>query len=76
MGTATISREFKKNTESTFLEFLHKRRIAAAKTLIRTTDIPLKGIALQVGYDNVLTMTRAFKKYEGMTPGAFRDSNA
>lgn len=76
VGTATISREFKKNTESTFLEFLHKRRIAAAKTLIRTTGIPLKGIALQVGYDNVLTMTRAFKKYEGMTPGAFRDSNA
>lgn len=74
VGTATISREFKKNSESTFLEFVHKRRIAAAKTLIRTTDISLKEIAVQVGYDNALTMTRAFKKYEGVTPGAFRDS--
>lgn len=74
VGTATISREFKKNTEGTFLEYLHRQRIAAAKTLIRTTDIPLKEIALEVGYDNVLTMTRAFKKYEGLTPGAFRES--
>lgn len=74
VGTATISREFKKNSESTFLEIMHKRRIAAAKTLIRTTDISLKEIASQVGYDNALTMTRAFKKYEGATPGAFRES--
>ena len=73
-GTATISREFKKNTGNTFLEYLHKRRIEAAKTLIRTTAISLKEIAVQVGYDNVLTMTRAFKKYEGVTPGTFRET--
>ncbi len=74
VGTATISREFKKNADTGFLEHLHKRRVAAAKELIRTTDTPLKDIALLVGYDNALTMTRAFKKYEGMTPGAFRES--
>lgn len=74
VGTATISREFKKNCESGFLEYLHRLRIGAAKERIRSTDAPLKDIAPQVGYDNVLTMTRAFKKYEGATPGAFRDS--
>lgn len=64
---STILREFKKNTGNTFLEYLHKRRIEAAKTLIRTTPISLTEIAVQVGYDNALTM-RAFKKYEGVTP--------
>ena len=73
VGTATISREFKKNCGAGFLESLHRLRIDAAKALIRATESPLKEIALDVGYDNVLTMTRAFKKYEGATPGAFRD---
>jgi YesN/AraC family two-component response regulator len=73
VSSATISREFKKNTGTGFLECLHRLRIEAAKAEISATQTPIKDIALHVGYDNALTMTRAFKKYEGATPNTFRN---
>lgn len=73
VSSATISREFKKNTGTGFLECLHRLRIEAAKAEISATQTPIKDIALHVGYDNALTMTWAFKKYEGATPNTFRN---
>ncbi|MDO4547246.1 MAG: helix-turn-helix domain-containing protein [Clostridia bacterium] len=73
IGVATVSREFKKNTGVGFLDCLHRMRVAAAKEEIQSTSDPIKDIAIRVGYENALTMTRAFKKYEGVTPSAFRN---
>ena len=72
ISASTLSREFQKNTGQGFLELLHGMRVEAAKYEIQHTDTPLKEIAVSVGYSNVLTMTRAFKKYVGCTPGEFR----
>jgi len=54
-------------------EYLTRSRLAAAKQLLRTTGDPMIRIAEEVGYtasyfDNV------FKKYEGVTPRAYRQS--
>ncbi len=70
----TLSREFQKNLGIGFLDALHKLRIEAAAEEIRNTAHPLKDIADHVGYTNVLTMSRAFKKYQGITPGTLRKS--
>lgn len=72
MSMSTLSREFQKNLGQGFLECLHGIRIEAARYEIEHTNAPLSDIAISVGYTNTLTMTRAFKKYLGCTPGVFR----
>lgn len=72
MSLSTLSREFQKNTGYGFLECLHRMRVDAAKYEIEHSNTPLSDIAEAVGYTNTLTMTRAFKKYMGCTPSAFR----
>ena len=76
VSTASLSREFKRNTGSGYLEHLHKIRIAAAKKYLQESGATIREIAEMVGYDSVLTMTRAFKKYENTTPGSYRGSDA
>ena len=72
MSMSTLSREFQKNLGKGFLETLHQMRIEEARAEIENTELSLNQIAEAVGYTNVLTMTRAFKKYYGQTPGSFR----
>ena len=72
MSMSTLSREFQKNIGKGFLETLHQMRIEEARAEIENTELSLNQIAEAVGYTNVLTMTRAFKKYYGQTPGSFR----
>ena len=47
-------------------------RIEEAKYAIENTNASLNYIAISLGYNNTLTMTRAFKNYLGCTPGSFR----
>ncbi|HBG76581.1 MAG TPA: hypothetical protein DDW86_06450 [Clostridiales bacterium] len=37
------------------------------------TDLPIKEIILCVGYTNVSSFIRKFKKIEGITPGKYRE---
>ena len=74
MSVPTLSREFQKNLGKGFLETLHQMRIEEARYQIENTELSLNQIAEAVGYTNALTMTRAFKKYYGQTPGSFRKS--
>lgn len=57
-----------------FLDYLHKFRIERAKELIVHTDHTIGDISAMVGYANSITMNRAFKRYEGVTPGWYRQS--
>lgn len=68
MSMSTLSREFQKNLGKGFLETLHQMRIEEARAEIENTELSLNQIAEAVGYTNVLTMTRAFKKYYGRRP--------
>ena len=72
INTSTLSRIIKKEANMGFLDYVNILRIKKAKTLIKTTSLPLNDIAESVGYTNALTMTRAFKKLEGITPGSLR----
>lgn len=76
MSPSTLSREFQKNLGKGFLESLHQMRVDAARYEIEHSNVSLSSIAEAVGYTNALTMTRAFKKYLGNTPGAYRKGEA
>jgi AraC family transcriptional regulator, arabinose operon regulatory protein len=47
-------------------------KIAKAKLLLNSTDLPVKQVAQELGYNEVYHFIRQFKKSTGQTPGAFR----
>ena len=69
---SALSKIIKKEVNMGFLDYVNTLRIEMAKMLMKATDQPINDIAEAVGYTNSLSMTRAFKKHEGMTPGNFR----
>lgn len=57
------------------IDYLNMIRIDQAVQLLTKTDVPLAVIAEQVGYNNVQSFARFFKKYKGMTPGEWKRSH-
>lgn len=67
-------RSFKKATGKTFLQYLNDKRIEeAAKKLIQSDDSILK-VAYDVGFSNISSFNRYFKKAKGTSPTLFRDN--
>lgn len=64
---------FKKNIGQSYLTCLHKERLLAAKKLLRETDYTMEQIADEVGYNSASQLARVFRKYEGVSPSAFRN---
>lgn len=69
-----LSRMFKENTNMNLLDFLHTTRINQAKKLLSETNLNIASIAEKVGYYSGWTLARVFKRYEGITPSAYRDA--
>ena len=53
------------------LQYVLRRRIGEAQTLLITTDLPVTRIAAQVGYDNPSHFNAQFSKAVGMPPRTF-----
>lgn len=68
-----ISRHFKEQFDVTPQEYLQTLRVEKAKDLLVNTNMNLKDIAMEVGYSNVSSFIRCFKRYEETTPGQFRN---
>jgi AraC-like DNA-binding protein len=67
-----LSRMFKENTGMNLLDYLHTTRLNEAKKLLNETDLGISEIAAKVGYYSGWTLARVFKRYEGITPTAYR----
>ena len=68
-----LSRTYKKETGVGLLEYIHLVRISAAKKLLAEGKT-VHDTAVAVGYLDARALTRAFKRYEGITPGQYADS--
>lgn len=53
-------------------EHLRQLRLKKAEELLATTGFSIAEIARQVGYAHAETLSAAFKKYRGQTPGQYR----
>ena len=53
-------------------QYLLKIRIREALFLLQSTDLPIREIAIRVGFKNSSYFSRYFKKITGYTPGSFR----
>ncbi|RKN70684.1 AraC family transcriptional regulator [Paenibacillus ginsengarvi] len=69
-----VSRLFKQHLGQTFIQHLHELRVDRAASLLVTTKMDIVDIAVEVGFDHVKTMRRAFKKLKNATPKLYRDS--
>lgn len=69
-----LSVHFKSKAGIGFLDYVHGCRLAKAKDLLYSTNISIKEIALMTGYTNSATFSRAFSRYEGITPSWYRSS--
>ncbi|MBP7175060.1 MAG: response regulator [Thermoclostridium sp.] len=65
---------FKKETGTTFINYLTEIRMQKAMDFIRSTDMKNYEIAYAVGYSDPHYFSYCFKKYFNMAPNEFRDS--
>lgn len=65
----------KDTTGKSLNDYINKIRIEKVKVLLITTEMTIEQIAKEVGYHNVQSITRYFKKFEGITPTEFRITN-
>ncbi|MFZ4287842.1 AraC family transcriptional regulator [Variovorax sp. HJSM1_2] len=59
---------------TTLLALKNEARLAHATVLLRQSAMPLKKVALAVGFQNEKSFARAFHAWTGQPPGAFRKS--
>lgn len=68
-----VSKLFKDGTGEGLLDYITKFRIQQAKRMIGYKQDSISDIAKSVGYNEVATFIRVFKKYEGITPGKYKE---
>jgi AraC-like DNA-binding protein len=53
-------------------EYVRRQRIEAAAARLSSSDVPVTDIAISVGFADVTTFTRGFKRRYGVTPSQWR----
>jgi two-component system, response regulator YesN len=67
-----LSRVFKKEMTENFIDFLTTVRIKKAKELLKTTELSVHEIAVDVGYINQQYFSKVFKKSTNLTPSEYK----
>jgi transcriptional regulator GlxA family with amidase domain len=72
MPETTLIRRFKAATGYTPLAYIQALRIEEAKQSLETDDAPVEQVAAEVGYEDVSSFRRLFRRLTGLTPGDYR----
>ena len=72
VNPAYLSRLFKEQIGINFLAYVQTLRIEAAKELLRTNEMTVERIAIEVGYIGSQNLLRLFKKFESVSPTEYR----
>lgn len=74
LGTSdrTLNRRLKAATGEKPKQFIDRVRFETARMLLETTNFPVKQLAASSGYSDPASFRRAFHRYSGMTPAAYR----
>jgi AraC-like DNA-binding protein len=54
------------------LDFLIQSRMSKAKLLLLTTEFSVSAIGYEVGYQDIHSFSKAFKKFYGLSPHQYR----
>jgi AraC-like DNA-binding protein len=72
-STRTLRRSLQ-SMKTSYLELVDESRKARAEEWVRGTPMTFEQIASELGFSNVRSFRRAFKRWTGRTPGAMRDA--
>ncbi|RIX59602.1 AraC family transcriptional regulator [Paenibacillus nanensis] len=72
---AHFTKEFHKKYGMSPMNYLQQLRMNEAIALLKDTDYKLAEIAHSVGFIDLPTFSKAFRKYTGLAPSRFRASN-
>lgn len=70
----TFNRRFKLATGLTPLDYLQQRRLQAAASLLRDSNLTVAEIGLQVGYSDASYFSKLFRRQFSMSPLTYRES--
>lgn len=70
----TLANLFKKISDKTPLELIRNRRMLEARRLLSYTQEAISDIGYQIGFNDIQSFSRFFKKNEGLSPSDFRES--
>lgn len=68
----TVSRRFRQAIGETPLGHLQSLRVERAKLLLETTGLTVDAIAERIGYDDLSTLRRLFKRKTGLSPREYQ----
>jgi methylphosphotriester-DNA--protein-cysteine methyltransferase len=54
------------------IQLLARVRLSQAAVYLTTTDLTLAAIAARTGYANCASLSKAFKRHYGVSPGSYR----
>jgi AraC-like DNA-binding protein len=73
LSPTKLKTTFKSFYGASLLQYYNHNKMLLAMQLIKTTDIPIKNIALSAGYESAGKFSAAFKKQFGMQPTEARN---
>jgi AraC-like DNA-binding protein len=76
LSPAHFARRFKEAFGESPHRYVLSRRVERAQELLRNTDTSVTDICLQVGFHSLGSFSSAFHRVAGMSPTAYRATNA
>jgi AraC family transcriptional activator of pobA len=74
-SSKTISNIFSKIGSKSPSQYIQERKMLEARRLLQSSDMQIKEIAYEVGYEDIQTFSRFFKNKEGISPSKFKESH-
>lgn len=68
----SFKRRFARATGMSPLEYVQTLRLEESKQLLETTEVPVEGVAVEVGYEDASFFSRLFRRKVGLTPAQYR----
>lgn len=75
LSYSCLSRLFREYSDQNFNAYLNELRMKKAELILKNYDLSVERIADQCGFTSSGYFIKAFKKYCGVTPGAFRNAH-
>ena len=72
LSRSAFSAKFKQLVGEPPMHYITRVRLTKAAALLRTHPATLVEVATSIGYDSEVAFSKAFKRYFGITPGAYR----
>jgi two-component system, response regulator YesN len=70
-----LSRQFKKETGHSIIEYINIQRVNEAVYLMENQKISITDIAYMIGYNDITYFTKVFRKLKGMPPSMYRKTH-